>query len=432
MPKIKYLPTGLSIKGSILPTDNGSFELGDATHKFANIHTDVLTTSSAVSGSNKLPDMRNTGYDYDQVKKYIDDLAKPHLKSGMLIKTENTNIVTTNVYGEGIYSPSENRVYFTPVRGNDPSNLFHCIDCNDGTIVSYGGVSTLGSSSSCHGSAYSPTQDRIYFVPSTNSSDAVYYYIDCATSTLTSYTHGFTIPIRAFWGGSYSPTQNRIYFAPYRDAPSVNWYYMDCDTGTLVAYANGVTAVVDAYRGSVYEPFNNRIYFVPWQQSTETDWHYIDCDTGAVVAYAHGATVVSKGYTNGAYSPTLNRIYLEPVNQSSETDWHYIDCDTGAAVAFTHGIVNAQSFGGIVFVPTQNRIYFGPNNANPLLVYINETGAVITTTIDSTLAGDGLVYSPTNNLVYQGWWNNLTRNTLIPLSGGDVSVSLLSHSMMNN
>ena len=89
------------------------------------------------------------------------------------------------------------------------------------------------------------------------------------------YTHGVTAVNYAYSGGVYSPTQNRIYLVPSGQADETNWHYIDCSDGSVNVYAHGVTAVNDAYLGGVYSPTQNRIYLVPYGQADETNWHYI-------------------------------------------------------------------------------------------------------------------------------------------------------------
>jgi hypothetical protein len=108
------------------------------------------------------------------------------------------------------------------------------------------------------------------------------------------YAHGVTAQPFAYFGGVYSPTQNRIYFVPAPQADQPNWHYIDCATGNVVAYAHGVTAVNGAYAGGVYSPTENRIYFVPYDQSNETKWHFVSSTSEAELAPAlFGSTLLS-------------------------------------------------------------------------------------------------------------------------------------------
>jgi hypothetical protein len=89
------------------------------------------------------------------------------------------------------------------------------------------------------------------------------------------YAHGATAGNDAYTGGVYSPTQDRIYFVPRNQADEDNWHYVDCSDGDVHAYAHGATAVDNAYIGGVYSPTQDRIYFVPFSQADEANWHYI-------------------------------------------------------------------------------------------------------------------------------------------------------------
>jgi len=272
-----------------------------------------------------------------------------------------------SAYSGGVYSPTQNRIYLVPaLQGDQGETVWHYIDCDTGATVAYPKPVGVGGNFDggplFMGGVYSPTQNRIYFVPHELSYQTNWAYIDCNTGNAAAYAHGSTVnQAQAYAGGVYSPTQNRIYLVPYTQATETNWHYIDCATGSVVAYAHGVTAVGGAYAGGVYSPTQNRIYLVPLVQANQTNWHYIDCATGSVVAYAHGVTAINFAYQGGVYSPTQNRIYLVPQNQSNQTNWHYIDCATGSVVAYAHGVtaVNGAYAGG-VYSPTQNRIYLVP------------------------------------------------------------------------
>jgi hypothetical protein len=120
------------------------------------------------------------------------------------------------------------------------------------------------------------------------------------------YAHGATVSGNSPYSGSvYSPSQNRIYFVPRTQGSQSVWHYINCDTGAVVPYTHGATASSDAYASGVYSPSQNRIYFAPRGQGSETDWHYVNCDTGAIVAYTHGVFVSGNSpYSGGVYSPT--------------------------------------------------------------------------------------------------------------------------------
>ena len=143
-------------------------------------------------------------------------------------------------------------------------------------------------------------------------------------SYVIAYTHGATAVQFGYNGGVYSPIQNRIYLMPSAQSNQTNWHYINCDTGAVVAYAHGATVLQFGYNGGVYSPTQNRIYLVPYSQANQASWHYINCESGAVVAYTHGATVLQYGYNGGIYLPTQSRIYMVPDAQSNQASWHYI------------------------------------------------------------------------------------------------------------
>ena len=231
-------------------------------------------------------------------------------------------------YIGGVYSPAQNRIYLVPRNQSDVAN-WHYIDCSDGSVVAYAHGVTAGIGA-YFGGVYSPTQNRIYLVPHSQSDVVNWHYIDCSDGSVVTYAHGLggNTPVNAgYQGGVYSPTQNRIYLVPYSQSNVANWHYIDCSDGSVVAYAHGLggdTPVIAGYIGGVYSPAQNRIYLVPRNQSDVANWHYIDCSDGSVVAYAHGVTAGIGAYFGGVYSPTQNRIYLVPGNQADETKWHYI------------------------------------------------------------------------------------------------------------
>ena len=101
-------------------------------------------------------------------------------------------------------------------------------------------------------------------------------------SGIGTYTHGQTIVDLAYAGGVYSPTQNRIYFVPYNQQSPNSWHYMDCNTGTIVAYTAGVGAVANAYFGGAYCPTQNRVYFIPYfGAAPQLTWHFLDMQSNA-------------------------------------------------------------------------------------------------------------------------------------------------------
>jgi hypothetical protein len=99
------------------------------------------------------------------------------------------------------------------------------------------GAGTLGSDT-YNSSVYDPVNDRIYFTPSVRANLLTdWQYVDCATSTIVSYTHGATVVSDQHRDGAYSSVQKKIYFGPF--AVSATWHYIDVVTSTVVGYANG-------------------------------------------------------------------------------------------------------------------------------------------------------------------------------------------------
>jgi hypothetical protein len=223
-----------------------------------------------------------------------------------------------------------------------------------------------------NGGVYSPTENRIYFIPAFISRLTAWHYVNCDTGTIVEYTHGYLldeIEFNAFRGGCYSPTENKIYLIPYGIADTSNWYYIDCsgvtDSNLIVSYTHSLSTlpVNNAYEGGVYSPTQNRIYMVPLGQADQLKWHYIDCNNGSVNEYSNTSGITNdsiENYNYGVYSPVDNRIYFCPNNSSGDPVWHYINCDNGTIGSYTHNINTSNigtSIGGI-FSPTENKIYF--------------------------------------------------------------------------
>ena len=236
--------------------------------------------------------------------------------------------VVANGYCGMVHSPTQDRLYLIPYN-QATAVVWHYIS-SGGTVTPYTHSATVVAAGYA-GGVWSPVQNRIYFVPNTQATSLVWHYIDCSvtSSTITPYTHGATVVATGYYGGCYSITQNRIYFIPASQSTATVWHYVDCNSGSIVAYTHGATVVANAYQGGVYCPTQNRIYLVPAAQSTAVVWHYIDCANGSVVAYTHGATVVATAYWGGCYSPLQNRVNFIPYTQSTATVWHYNDADPG-------------------------------------------------------------------------------------------------------
>ena len=401
-----------------------------------------VDTASAVG---VLPSLRMIGYDYASVKKYIETLQRPYVNSESLVGsvTHGLTGVTASAYTGAVYSPSENRIYYCPA-AQTRAEKWHYVDCDDGLLKSYSpGLSPTGTGS-FWGGCYAPTLNRIYLAYHGDTPSDDWAYIDCDTGTVVEYPNGVggQLQILAYRGAVYSPTQNRVYFVPRRQSVAQFWHFLDCETLNIVPYAHGASVGPDAYAGGVYSPTQNRIYFTPLQQATQPQWHYIDCNTGDVVAYTTGLSLTAAAYTGGVYSPTQNRIYLVPDLQASQPSWHYIDCDTGNIVAYTHGISTLGArYNGGCFSPTQNRIYLVPyTNANvPSWVYIDcNTGTVVlyphTVTVTTNAYYDA-AYCPTQNRIYMAPYfqsNQAQWHYIKPLTAAVVSDSFAASTIMGN
>ena len=408
-----------------------------------------------------------SNYNQSWVSNYIQSLVSNGSNfSGANIYTHGATVVA-NAYIGGVYSPTQNRIYFVPYAQASELN-WHYVDCNTGTIVAY--AHGLGAntplSAGYGGGAYSPTQNRIYFAPFNQGAPNVgltpkWHYVDCNTGSIGIYDNPNTAVSNAYLGAIYSPTQNRIYFSPSSQAGSGHtvWHYINCNDGTVGTYANPLNAVAGgAYYGGVYSPTQNRIYFVPSAQATPFSggspltqyWHYIDCNatgsTTTIGTYLNPNNSGNDGYRSGAYSPTQNRIYFCPVTQCdpSRLVWHYIDCNTGALGTYPNPL-NAvfNGYVGMVFSPTQNRIYLVPRlqcvvgastlnwhyidcNTGNVLTYLNPNNMGTGTYI-------GGVYSPTQNRVYfVPFASNSTWNYLDMQSNAKTSKVMMANATYNH
>jgi hypothetical protein len=112
-------------------------------------------------------------------------------------------------------------------------NYWHYIDCHEPKIVRYAhGLlpSSLNDRAYMDG-VYSPSQDRVYFSPLQQAQAANFqenwHYVDCEKIQVHAYPNHSSF---AYFGsysyisGSYSPLENKIYFAPYGQSPASFWH----------------------------------------------------------------------------------------------------------------------------------------------------------------------------------------------------------------
>jgi hypothetical protein len=252
------------------------------------------------------------------------------------------------------------------------------LDVSDNTLHSMGGTFTMVQYPYA-GGVYSPTQERLYCVPYGQADESNWHYIDSGGKSITAYAHGlttFACQNNAYYGGVYSPTQNRIYFVPYGQSDETFWHFIDCDDGTVYAYYHGATVVANGYRGGAYSPTQNRIYFAPYGQSNAISelWHYIDCDDGTVGTYA--APDLHQKYTGAVYSPVSNKIFFIPYEQNTLGYQAFIDCSSGLAGQFEVSALGDEGYHGGCFDPINGRVYYNPfsNGSDNEWHYIQEMG----------------------------------------------------------
>ena len=200
-----------------------------------------------------------------------------------------------NAYYGGVYSPTQNRIYFVPY-GQSDEIFWHFIDCDDGTVSAYYHGATVVANG-YRGGAYSPTQNRIYFAPYGQSDvgSELWHYIDCDDGTVGTYAAPEVYhPSNEFIGAVYSPISNRIFFIPSANNFGESQTFIDCDTG-VAYYFNTPSLGVGAYLGGCFDPIKGRIYYAPRGRYGETYWHYIQ-ETGLMTDIARhmfGTTFLS-------------------------------------------------------------------------------------------------------------------------------------------
>ena len=344
-------------------------------------------------------------YDVDELVKYLAPIHAKNVNVDFGVNTYTHGITAAASYFGSVYSPTQNRVYFVPYRQSDETD-FHYLNCDTGEIIAYTHGATIVDNG-YKGGVYSPNEDRIYFCPCEQAAETNWHYIDCSDGTVVAYEHGVTAVIQGYEGGCYSPTQDRIYFSPYDQGAETNWHYIDCSDGTVVAYEHGVTSTTNS--GAVYSPTQDRIYFVPKGQSDDTYWFYIDCSDGSVGSYENGVGIGNNAFSGGAYSPTQNRIYMAPSGTYSQNaTFTYLDCDDTTVHTYTSpsprpGI---NAFNGGVYSPTQNRIYFVPYLQSSVIYwyYIDCNTGILTSYLSNVTAVNygyqGGTYVPTLDRIY--------------------------------
>jgi len=195
--------------------------------------------------------------------------------TGAVVAYAHGATAVAGAYVGGVYSPTEDRIYLIP-NGQASQATWHYINCATGAVVAYThGVAAV--IYAYYGGVYSPLENRIYMVPADQGPETNWHYINCSTGEVVAYAHGVTIlsAFLSYDGGAYSPVENKIYFAPSEQATEAAWHGINCATGTAFTYTHtGSTAISGAYSGAVFSPVQNRVYFVPFFQSNQANWHY--------------------------------------------------------------------------------------------------------------------------------------------------------------
>ena len=224
----------------------------------------------------------------------------------------------------------------------------------------------------------------------------------------------------------YSPTQNRIYYIPTFTAlatptnvtePQVepleylvnsNWFYLDCYTGKLHNYDAGfiLADCTNTYsRGqltgynisdAVYCPHNDRIYVIPGTMVSGNTQHYIDCTVDSDIIKEFTLTLPSGMFnyiaiSSATYDPLGKKIYifnqqliywftLDTTNDIVSVTWAptldesfdpatYMDMETGMPLNTTPDPIVRLLINGYVgscYSPTQKRIYLTPLVMGPI------------------------------------------------------------------
>jgi len=389
---------------------NGTRSMTDLTVDNININGNTISatdTGGAVIVDTGQIQPQSGTYDRAELLKYLKPI---HYKNadvdfGVNSYTHGATAIRYGYVG-GVYSQTQNRIYFCPYAQTSEAN-WHYYNCLTGEIVAYAhGYGTDITNRAYHGGVYDPINNRLILVPYGIADETEWHYIDLSTGSVVEYTHGATAVDQAYVGGVYDPINERIIFVPYTQSAENDWHYYDCSDGSIVAYTHSATVVATAYRGGCYSPVEEKIYFAPFDQASEANWHYYDCSDGGIDAYATGLTITeADAYIGAVYSPTQNYIILIPYKITDDTPWHFIDCSDGSVNAYTHGATVSQ-FGylGGVYDFTTNKIFFIPNiqAGQSLLHYYDcNSGDIVsyTNNLTSTKTYAGGVYDPNNNRI---------------------------------
>ena len=139
---------------------------------------DILPRSSAYNGG---------AYSPTENKIYLAPCRLSDESIWHFIDCENSTLVgytgdancVDQGYAGAVYSPTVNRIYFTPYNqasSTTPNRVLHYIDCNTGRLLSY--LNTINGNNQWYkGGIYSPNQNRVYFTPYLAAANLKWHYI---------------------------------------------------------------------------------------------------------------------------------------------------------------------------------------------------------------------------------------------------------------
>ena len=283
--------------------------------------------------------------------------------SGLVVAYTHLATVSNSGYRGGVYVPEVNRIYLIP-NAQASVSIWHYIDCSNGTVVSYThGVTAV--SGGYAGGAYMATLGRIYMAPYAQGSNANWHYINALTTppTATAYAQNnggaaTVTSVTAYIGAIHVPLYDRIYFLPSGQTTVSSWHYVT-SAGLVLSYTNSSISANTTIRGGAYSPVNDRIYLTISQQAgNSSTWHYISPSTNTITSYT-GQTVTNQVYSGAVYSPTKNIIYHVPYANLGTLA--YTNCATATMTTYTNPYtLNNGAYQGGVYSPTENKIIFIP------------------------------------------------------------------------
>lgn len=185
-------------------------------------------------------------------------------------------------YAGAVLCPTMNRIYFVPYRF--VTGPFQYIDCTTGTLGEWfnnSGVPIIegGIDQGAYASGiYSPVQNRVYFSPNYMAAYPQLHYLDCNDGNLKVYSKNPNLSVGEVLLGTYVPVVNKIFFSPFFNAnTNKRRYYIDCEDGVMKDYFDnsGLTLNFLPYEGCIFSPLNNRLYFIPFGEYNTGSSQYL-------------------------------------------------------------------------------------------------------------------------------------------------------------